>query len=186
MTLDLHTAKLTHAPDLDPTLEESYRATLKGLQEAPQVRYGSLFKARHRLVEEIRDAAGLYHFYQVHESRRIPLFVGAACFEAPGSPPNRRWGLHARISQHFHPSQKNSIAGRISRAVDLPMKEVIHELLCVEMIFLQWLPLYHRQGDDAYLRLADEQTMTDYERMNDDIHWKADYARALLRPLYGS
>ena len=149
--------------------------------------FKELLQARHQTMDPLRELAGVYNFYQVEDNGdRTSLFVGSAAFEIPTADKSRTWGLHARLSQHFHPSQKNTIAGRMAKAQGTTPRIIIRDVLCKKKIFLQWFPTFGMHTDGGYLRLKDQKHITDHAQMAEEIKWCEYFAIAILQPLYAT
>lgn len=119
---------------------EKYSGYLERLLCAESVQYSEWSNGhRSRFKSILKQSAGIYHFFRKQSESTIPLYVGKAGFGD-----SNEWNLYNRISQHFQPSQTNTLLGKIARTKDTTPKQV---KLCLDQdkeVYLQWLILYSR------------------------------------------
>jgi len=85
-------------------------------------------------TSEIKTAHGVYHFFNMIDGKPQSLYIGKGTVSKNG------WSLYKRISQHFQPSQTNSLPGHYSSVHGVSIQEAINTLRQGE-IFVQWLCL---------------------------------------------
>ena len=99
---------------------EKYSDYLERLLCAESVQY-SEWPNRYRLgfKSKLEQSAGIYHFFRKESESTISLYIGKAGF---GN--SNEWNLYNRINQHFQPSQKNALLGKIARIKNKTPKQV--------------------------------------------------------------
>lgn len=116
-------------------------------------------------INEINKSAGIYHFFKLENDLVKSLYIGKGGFGKKG-----KWSLYSRLSQHFQPSQKNSLIGKISRAKGISQISAQAELNN-ENIYLQWL----------VITSENEQSIKEIEA---SIRCFEYFSIAILRPIY--
>ncbi|RYZ42961.1 MAG: hypothetical protein EOO71_05550 [Myxococcaceae bacterium] len=140
----------------------SYSAQLNELLAAPSIKYSDWPPPD---VVHLRNIAGVYHFYKVRESHIDSVYVGKGGFGK-----GEEWSLHARLKQHFQPSQKHTLLGKASRATEVPPEKLMAQFRAGDLR-LQWLALGTR-SDRENIQLERE------------LLWFECFAIAVLRPMF--
>lgn len=84
---------------------KKYDEQLGLLLQAPAIRYRDGPPAESK---ELRESAGVYHFYEVAGDTRTSWYVGK------GGVGGDKWNLFKRMSQHFQDSQQNTLLAKFS------------------------------------------------------------------------
>jgi len=114
----------------------SYQNKLECLLNAPSIRYSEWPTIDKK---DLRSAAGIYHFFEVAEGCLRSVYVGRAGFGRQSE--KQTWSLYSRLSQHFLPSQKNTLLGKASKKMDLPSNEC-KSMFLQSNLQVQWLALH--------------------------------------------
>ena len=142
---------------------EKYADCLNRLLCAKSFRY-SEWPSRYRseFKSTLKQSVGIYHFFKKECESNISLYVGKAGFG------NRyQWNLYNRINQHFQPSQKHTLLGKIAR---IEGKEPGQVKLCLDQeegVFLQWLILCSRLPS-----------------IEQELIWVECFCKSILKPKY--
>jgi len=86
--------------------EHGFDDKFKELIEANGVLYSDLTSE----MINLKNNAGVYHFFSISDKRIASLYVGKASKGNKGN-----WGLYERLRQHTHVSQTDTLPGAISR-----------------------------------------------------------------------
>jgi hypothetical protein len=134
------------------------------LLKAPSIKYADWPQID---TKELRNAAGVYHFFQIDEGFLKSVYVGKAGFGRQME--KQTWSLHDRLSQHFLPSQKYALLTKASRKLGLSPKECKAQFLG-SGLRLQWLTLYDNP--------------TKRNGIESELLWFEYFAISVLRPEY--
>ena len=115
---------------------EKYSDYLKILLCAKSVQYSEWSnECDSELKSKLKQSAGIYHFFRKENESITSLYVGKAGFGKNG-----HWSLYKRISQHFQPSQKNTLIGKVAKANGTTPEDA-KSCLNDKEVYLQWLIL---------------------------------------------
>ncbi|MCD2450169.1 hypothetical protein GO003_007195 [Methylicorpusculum oleiharenae] len=115
-------------------------------------------------VEELKLCSGIYHFYQGHDCQRTSIYVGKAAISENG------WSLYKRLCQHFQPSQKNALLGKVAKQTGRGAEQIKEEYMNAN-IYLQWLPVTFDMADNE---LDDKR----------ELVWLECFCKSILKPTY--
>lgn len=114
----------------------------------------------------IADSAGVYHFYKKSTNQIKSLYVGKAGFGR-----NDNWNLYERLKQHFQPSQKNALIGKVSSKMEIS-KDEAKRYLESGNVYLQ------------YLVFAGRQDGISAEVLEAELCYFEHFAIAVLKPMF--
>lgn len=143
--------------DIDKNIEK-YSLQLKELLDAPPIKYSNWSQENR---EDLKNAAGVYYFYEKIDESVLPLYVGKAGFG------ESNWSLFKRLSQHFQLSQTNALIGKINKSTGQDSEET-KRLLCEREVYLQWLVISNSPSEDLESKLV----------------WSECFCKSILMPKY--
>jgi hypothetical protein len=141
---------------------ESYQRRLFELLASPRLKYSSWPPSE---ITSVRQSAGVYHFFEIHDDRTTSLYIGKGGF---GS--REEWNLYKRMKQHFQPSQKYALLGKASKAKEVSPEDAKRSFN-ESNVYLQWLVF----GTTSEVQGIDiESELRGFEH----------FAIAILKPIY--
>lgn len=146
-------------------------STLDNLLKAKSIKYSEWNVQDDNI--ELKNQAGVYHFFQKTEENIYSLYVGKAGFGK-----EKKWSLFERLKQHFQESQKNTLLGKYASKNNLLPNAAKLKLEKSE-VYLQWLPIFKKNGITE--SLFSEYSVDDLEKQILQIEC---FCIAILQPEY--
>lgn len=140
----------------------SHRARLAELLAATPLKYSDWPPPD---ISPIRESAGVYHFFEVHDGHNVSIYVGKGGFGGDDD-----WNLHSRLKQHFQPSQRYALLGKASKASGLSPEQVKARFEAGNL-HVQWLALAAKSGSRV-------------RNLEAELRWFECFAIAVLKPRY--
>lgn len=115
-------------------------------------------------TDQLRESAGIYHFFEKVGHTTQSLYIGKAGYGAG------QWNLYKRLSQHFQPSQKNTLIGKIAKASNQD-PAAVKSSLCNTDVYLQWVAI-------------SKSTANVPSDLETNLVWLECFCKSILKPRY--
>lgn len=151
-------------------LLENKESILKSLLCSKSYKYKDAYKQNKRTkFFNLNDSCGIYHFYYIKNSVKYSLYIGKASFGKDG-----KWNLSQRINQHFQPTQKNTIHGKVNKKLGFFNSNDAIQFLCNEEVYIQFIEIYTKSNIQDI----------NYKKINNEIKIYEKFCINTLKPIF--